>query len=106
MKRVLFTLVRWIGGAVLLMVVAVLVLVTVFDMRLVFDGGMSPRLIFSDPNEHFAELEANRLEQPTVEEPVSEADTQPHRQPAVTTPVWTDFRGPNRDGQYLSLIHI
>jgi outer membrane protein assembly factor BamB len=100
MKRVLFTLVRWIGGAVLLMVVAVLVLVTVFDMRLVFDGGMSPRLIFSDPNEHFAELEANRLEQPTVEEPVSEADTQPHRQPAVTTPVWTDFRGPNRDGQY------
>ena len=39
MKRVLFTLVRWIGGAVLLMVVAVLVLVTVFDMRLVLTVG-------------------------------------------------------------------
>ena len=63
MKRILFTIARWIGRVVLAAAVLVLVLVVVFDMRLEFNGGLRPGVVFGDPDEHYADLEADRLGQ-------------------------------------------
>ena len=103
MKRVLVSIARWLGRGVLVVAVVVLFLVGVFDMRLEFDGGSSPRFVFGDATDHYADLEADRLEQsstPTTRAPTPSVETPPRQQPAATAPVWTDFRGPNRDGQY------
>ena len=101
MKRILFTIARWIGRVVLATAVLVLVLVVVFDMRLEFNGGLRPGVVFGDPDEHYADLEADRLGQSaTPTAPNTAVEPAPRRQSVATAPVWTDFRGPNRDGQY------
>ena len=48
MKRILFTIARWMGRLVLAVAVIVLVLVVVFDMRLEFNGGLRPGVVFGD----------------------------------------------------------
>ena len=101
MKRILFTIARWMGRVVLAVAVIVLVLVVVFDMRLEFNGGLRPGVVFGDPDEHYADLEADRLGQSaTPTAPNTAVEPAPRRQSVATAPVWTDFRGPNRDGQY------
>ena len=103
MKRVLITIARWLGRLVLVVAVVVFFLVAVFDMRLEFDGGSRPQFVFGDTTDHYADLEADRLEQsstPMTRAPSPSVETLPRQQPTSTAPVWTDFRGPNRDGQY------
>ena len=98
MKRILFTIARWMGRVVLAVAVIVLVLVVVFDMRLEFNGGLRPGVVFGDPDEHYADLEADRLGQSaTPTAPNTAVEPAPRRQSVATAPVWTDFRGPNRD---------
>ena len=80
-----------------LAVITVGVLVTVFGMQVELRGSRQPRLVFDDPEEHYADLEENRSQHyshllPAARIKAGETDS--------GAPYWTDFRGPARDGRY------
>ena len=83
---------RALAGVAVLTVFAsgvVTILVVAFDLQVeLAGGGLRPILSFGDPEAHFAELDANRAARPAPD------------RPAPTDGLWTDFRGPNRDGRY------
>ena len=92
MKRVLITIARWLGRFVLVVAVVVFFLVAVFDMRLEFDGGSRPQFVFGDTTDHYADLEADRLEQsstPMTRAPSPSVETadRSSRIPLEITPV-------------------
>ena len=97
-----------VGGVAALVVFVGIIaslLVTVFNLRIEFAGnGMRPIFSFGDPNDHYASLEANRLDQPTTTTaPPSTRSLRPaeaSRSAPTLDDNWTDFRGPNRDGLY------
>jgi outer membrane protein assembly factor BamB len=113
MKRLLkFTLI-----GVALLVVAAVVLIQFFGLRVELDGGARPHLRFVQSADDQARAiamhrEAQRVGTPEPVEPAPAAPTatgeeedEPEpaeAEPAPTGPVpyWTDFRGPTRDGHY------
>jgi outer membrane protein assembly factor BamB len=94
LKRLLQTLISLVALAALTLGV----LVYAFGMHVEFAGnGMRPMFSFDNPDEHFADLEANRSQHYSRHLPpgLLAGDTdEPSR------PYWTDFRGPARDGRY------
>jgi outer membrane protein assembly factor BamB len=114
---------RFIGAGLVVLAVVVAVLYQFFGLRFVMDGGGTPNPTFVETSDGQAALierhrEAQRAAAasapPAVtSEPVAAADpvavpvaAEPGAaKPAVAVPTgsppyWTDFRGPNRDGEY------
>jgi len=115
------TILRVTGIGLVALAVVVAVLYQFFGLRFVMDGGGTPYPRFLRTNEGQAERierhrEAQRAAAPPVEvaEPAAAAvsavppsPTEPAAIakpvaaiPAGSAPYWTDFRGPNRDGDY------
>ncbi|MYN66089.1 MAG: PQQ-binding-like beta-propeller repeat protein [Acidobacteria bacterium] len=98
---------RVLAGVVLLAAFAagvVGLLVVAFDLQIEFAGnGMRPLFSFGAPEAHYAALEADRNDSAAAPSAAAEAATSENRAtPAVPEhdAVWTDFRGPHRDGLY------
>jgi outer membrane protein assembly factor BamB len=81
---------------------AAAVLYQFFDLRLVLDGGGTPRPAFVvDARTQAAEIAAHREAQRAEAQEGPEAWPVVEAAPAAADePYWTDFRGPNRDGHY------
>jgi outer membrane protein assembly factor BamB len=115
------TILRITGFGLVALAIVVAVLYQFFGLRFVLDGGGTPHARFVQTNEGQAERierhrEAQRAAAPAVDVSEPTAPAAPvvppsaTEAPAVTTPVaaapagsvpyWTDFRGPNRDGDY------
>ena len=104
---------RVLAGVVLLAAFAagvVGLLVVAFDLQIEFAGnGMRPLFSFGAPEAHYAALEADRSDSaaaPSVAASEDAASEDAASEDAAAPPasehdaVWTDFRGPHRDGLY------
>ena len=117
------SILRFVGAGLVVLAVVVAVLYQFFGLRFVMDGGGTPHPTFVETSDGQAALierhrEAQRAaaaSAPPAEaaEPAAAADpvavpvaAEPDAAkpavaaPAGTPPYWTDFRGPNRDGEY------
>ena len=98
---------RVLAGFVLLAAFAAGVvgfLVVAFDLQIEFAGnGMRPLFSFGAPEAHYAALEADRHDAAATPSVAAEdAASEDGAAPAAADhdAVWTDFRGPQRDGLY------
>ena len=98
---------RVLAGVVLLAAFAagvVGLLVVAFDLQIEFAGnGMRPLFSFGAPEAHYAALEADRDDSAATPSVAAEdAASEDRAAPAASghDAVWTDFRGPHRDGLY------
>ena len=98
---------RVLAGVVLLAAFAAGVvgfLVVAFDLQIEFAGnGMRPLFSFGAPEAHYAALEADRHDAAATPSVAAEdAASEDGAAPAAADhdAVWTDFRGPQRDGLY------
>ncbi len=98
---------RVLAGFVLLAAFAAGVvgfLVVAFDLQIEFAGnGMRPLFSFGAPEAHYAALEADRHDAAATPSAAAEdAASEDGAAPAAADhdAVWTDFRGPQRDGLY------
>jgi len=98
---------RVLAGVVLLAAFAagvVGLLVVAFDLHIEFAGnGMRPLFSFGAPEAHYAALEADRNDSSAAPSVAAEdAAREDGAAPAASEhdAVWTDFRGPHRDGLY------
>ena len=98
---------RVLAGFVLLATFAAGVvgfLVVAFDLQIEFAGnGMRPLFSFGAPEAHYAALEADRHDATATPSVAAEdAASEDGAAPAAADhdAVWTDFRGPQRDGLY------
>jgi outer membrane protein assembly factor BamB len=115
------TIVRIAGIGLVAVAVVVAVLYQFFGLRFVLDGGGTPHARFVQTNEGQAErIERHREAQRAAIPPAEVAEPVPTAAPIVapsptepaaiarteaavpsgSAPYWTDFRGPNRDGDY------
>lgn len=117
------TILKIAGGGIIALALVVAVLYQFFGLRFVMDGGGTPHARFVQTSDGQAERierhrEAQRAAASTA--PTAEAAESPAPVPAVASesvepsaavkpeapvstgpaPYWTDFRGPNRDGEY------
>jgi outer membrane protein assembly factor BamB len=96
-----------IMGSTVIAVWSVAYLMFFFGLRFPLDGsGMRPVPTFGSPEAHYAQLERSRSQQSApsaVVEAAAKPETKTESKPAAEVPssaYWTDFRGPNRDGNY------
>lgn len=87
---------RKLTFSVVLALVSVVHLFAFYGLRIEMAGsGMTPMFTFHDPESHIDDLEESRV---AGSESTVQAASRPA--PALMNASWTDYRGPNRDGEY------